>query len=347
MMKISDYKFAEYFIRNICKHHGCSFVDLSISVGGKGYQNGKILIEENNKFGKTIFQIVSTYVEHADLISGAKLEISPSEKTMFYNMVVSVLRDLTYSKKSLPIPEKFNSIPSRINRSHFIWTVMKNIVCPSFDKPFKNTKLVYGKTSYIDGAKYLTSQDIPNTDEDYFPFIFCNLEIENEATRDAFVFYEALRANEFDPRGIVHEIFTKQELWNKFYQTAKLAFPLDDDLNNFLTTLSIISNEMGSNDKRVKKVKENKYAQFGFGNSTWWYFGLLEKLLEPSRGSDWSAYETLKPVTEELWNKIEDEKKRRGMKELPLEILLRIQSEEFRQQPDLIIQGLLADDRIW
>jgi hypothetical protein len=162
-----------------------------------------------------------------------------------------------------------------------------------------------------------------------------------------------------DPRGVIHDIFNKEELWSKFNGLAKAAFRSSEAINDFMTTLSIISDEMSSVDKRLIQEKnaskkwtaktglwsQSQYA--GGGHGTWWYLGLIERMLEPSRGADWSGYYTMKPFTDELYAKIEKEKKRRGLSELPLELLLRVQSEEFKQQPDLIIQGLLSDNRVW
>jgi hypothetical protein len=352
-MKISDFKFAEYYIRNVCKHHGCAFIDLPVEIAKdrSGFHDGKIIIRDHSKLGKTIFHIVATYVQYADMIAGKKIDMSPSDKTSFYNSVVAMMRSLTYPKNSTPIDDDFKSVPGRLNRAHNVWSLMRNIICPAYDKPLENVKIVYGKTAFVDGAKYLTKDSMPSTDDNDFPFVFCNFEIENEASRDAFLFYEVLRAHAMDPRGVIHDIFTKQELWSKFLSSARIAYSEVDSINDFLTTLSILADEMGSIDGRLLKKSSNnnnfKAAQFGFGNSTWWYLGLIEKLLEPARGSDWSAYETMKPFTDELWDKVEAEKKKRGMKELPMELLLRLQSEQFRQQPDLIIQGLLADNRVW
>jgi len=356
-MKISDFKFAEYFLRTICKHHKCPFVDLPIEFDadkGGSFSDGKIVIGEWDKLGKTIFQIVSTYVHNADKITGVSLDVNPSTKTSFYNSVVAFLRDMTYSPLNIPVPEDFTSVVGKLNRNHFVWSTMRHIVCPSFDKPLKNVKIVYGKSALIDGAKFLTDKDIPSNKPDQFPFVYCNLEIENTPAREAFLLYEIIRAHEMDPRGILHDVFTKQELWNKFIESARISYNTNDAINDFLTTLSILSDEMGSIEKRLIKKNATWNAKNGihresqfFGNSTWWYMGLLEKLLEPARGPDWSGYEIMKPFTDELWEKVEKEKKKRGLKELPMELLLRVQSEEFKQQPDLIIQGLLADNRIW
>ena len=72
-----------------------------------------------------------------------------------------------------------------------------------------------------------------------------------------------------------------------------------------------------------------------------------EKMLEPARSEDWTVYETWKPITEELWAKVETQRRVRGLDEVPFEMLLRIMSEEQMTDETQTLQGLLSDDRIW
>lgn len=358
-MKISDFKLAEYFIRGICKTQNCPFVDLDIEFGGGlGFNGMKLSIAESDKLSKTIFQIVAAYLQNIERISGSPCTLTREERNIIINTTLALVRDMTYSTKNFPEAIGDQPVVLTVNREPFIWTVMRSIVCPAFDKPLKNVRILARKSPYMDGAKYLKKGDIPSKNEAIFPFVFTNLEVENGPTRTAYLLYEVIRAHEMDPRGVIHEIFTKQELWGKFFGLARAAFRQTDAINDFLTTLSIISDEMEGIDKRlVKNAAATKWnaktgiwsqAQYsGGGSGSWWYMGLIETMLEPSRGSDWSGFYTMKPFTDDLYKRIEVEKKKRGLPELPLELLLRVQSEEFKSQPDLIIQGLLADNRVW
>lgn len=364
-MKISDFKLAEFFIRGVCKTHACPFVDLEIvfeslpdSIAIKtAFQGGKLTLSPTDKFNKTVFSIVAAYLTNMDQISGIKCDLTNEERAIIINSIAAVVRDLSYSGFEFDPYEhggKEESVKSYLNRQSFCWTAMRSIICPAFDKPLTNVSIIARKSPYIDGAKYFNKGDITATDDSIFPFVFSNLEIASTPCREAYLLYEIIRAHEMDPRGVIHEIFTKQELWGKFFGLVRIAFKESDPINDFLTTLSILSDEMGSIEKRLLKTTTSKWnsktglwSQSQFNQSTWWYLGLIEKLLEPARGSDWSGYYTLKPFTDELWEKVEDEKKKRGLKELPMELLLRVQSDEYKMQPDLIIQGLLADNRVW
>jgi hypothetical protein len=138
----------------------------------------------------------------------------------------------------------------------------------------------------------------------------------------------------------------------------RLSLVETDAVNDFLMIVSALTQYSGEKmlDKTSWTLNPIKTSQLGGGGmggagsagaQTWWYLGLIEKLLEPARGPDWSRYEELQNQTKDLWNKIEQEKVKRGLDPLPMEILLRLQSEEYKQDPYLTIQGLLADNRVW
>jgi hypothetical protein len=97
--------------------------------------------------------------------------------------------------------------------------------------------------------------------------------------------------------------------------------------------------------------KMTKTAQFGFGEdgitSSWWYLGLLEKMLGVSRGSDWSTYKSLHPFFQELWDKIEKARIKKGREGLSYEALLRIKSKENDPKNVKVIEKMLASDRVW
>ena len=92
-----------------------------------------------------------------------------------------------------------------------------------------------------------------------------------------------------------------------------------------------------------------KEAQWEGNQSNWWFLGLTEKMLEPARSEDWTVYEMWKPVTEELWSEVEAERRKRGLDEVPFDLMLDITRNLRDQHTDetKTLQALLADDRIW
>ncbi|KKK53829.1 hypothetical protein LCGC14_3090880, partial [marine sediment metagenome] len=85
-----------------------------------------------------------------------------------------------------------------------------------------------------------------------------------------------------------------------------------------------------------------------------WQLGLLEQMLEPTRGSDWTVYKNLEPYVKEFWDKVEEVRKKRienGHDDgVPFNSLLRIKQKQtvgYETDPTLTIQGLLSSDRVW
>ena len=354
-MKISDFKLAEFFLRQICDHYQCGFVDLEIEFGEKEsyIEDNRMFIGPTDKFSRTVFQIISTYLQNINSICGKDLNISDENKISIYNTLIAMIRDLTYS------PDGFtykNAIQLHLNRMHFTWVVMQSIICPAYNKPLQNFRIIAAKSPYVDGAKFYQEADIAttsNVSQNDFPFIFVNLDIENVACRNAFLLKEAIRAHGLDPEKVIFDLLTKSEMKNKLLGAAKIVFVETDIINNFVALLAsmIGYNETESMMVMEKNSKWNSkiglYSQAQYNASTWWLLGLIEKMLGPARQPDWTAYQNMKPFTDELWEKVEKVKKERGLDPLPMEALLRVQSEDFKQKPNLIIQGLLADNRVW
>jgi len=81
-----------------------------------------------------------------------------------------------------------------------------------------------------------------------------------------------------------------------------------------------------------------------------WFLGLMEGMIEPTRGSDWSTTRSLQPYVEEFWNKVEKIKEDRGGNPLPFNSLLALKNEEngdCNVDTNKTLQSLLSSNRIW
>lgn len=358
--RISDFRIAEYLLRLYCTEFDSTFVDLPVvfKPEASGEISGGILFVSNRgKLSQTLFQIVAGYLNHSEFF-GSKLD--NALKSSLVNMTAAIVRDFTYSSKSLP--DALGALPAtlNLNRDAFVWLAMRNIICPAFQKPIINLPVVAIKSDTFDGAKlieqhnttYAVTPDARKfVDEIKANFLFVNMEVENYAARSAFLLFEAIRGHGLDPRSVCRELMTKAELKDRFFGLVRMSFVDDEDEQDFIFTLGILS-DMTPDEQmtRTAQVSSEGLGSGGGGKSShtsFWQFGLIEKLLEPDRGMDYSVYWRMKPFTDKLWAKVEKEKRERGLKELPLELLLRVQSEQYHTDPTLITQALLADNRVW
>lgn len=353
MTKISDFKISEYLLKIFCKMGNTSFIDIPIvfTENLSCYNFNGLNIKKHDKLNKTYFDIISTYISFSDLILKNSATLSDDEKSNFLIFTASILRDLSYSKYSTTHGIKTGFL-TKLNRNPFMWILFRDIICPSFNKPVSNAILLYGRRYDIDGA-LLLKDGINNISE---PIIFSNLEIDNPYCREAFMFFELLKYFNLNPEAVIYDIFSKNEILEKFIGLLKINYIHTDGINDFLTTLCVLSSYPSQDEILIKESKNwiSKAGILTYSQSTpftqsemWWHFGLIEKLLGPSRFPDWKVYFNMKPITEDLWARCEKERKNRGLKELPYEVLLRVQSDEFKQRSDLTIQGLLSDNRVW
>lgn len=350
MKTISDFPLAEWYLRRVCNSFGAPFVDLPVAFYeneiGAALVDNQIVVGKTDRLSQTLFQIFGAYIHNIDRISGP-CNASDAEKVKHINAFLSIGRDLTYGSGMPELGEIKEAVTTRLNRDAFVWILLRDVICPAFEMAIKNTKVIASRTPYVDGAKFFENGDIdaPTLQPQDYPFIFLNLDVENLPCRAAYLLHEAIRAQGINPKVVIYDLLSKSELRGKVEGLAKAAFVEDHLIDNFMSMLGILVGYTGPSHKTA--AASGKVVKAQFSNGSWWLMGLIEQQLEPARGYDWQPYHELEPMTNELWEKVEREKERRGLSQLPLELLLRVQSEQFKQKPDLIIQGLLADARIW
>jgi len=200
-----------------------------------------------------------------------------------------------------------------------------------------------GNLSNLDVAKFVEIKDLSfkHIKED---FIFENLGVENDAVRQAFMLIETLRAYKLNPHEIISKIMNSS-IREHFIGLAKLAF---DDYDYFVRTIL----EILGLDPSVKISEQSdselvKVAQQFAVPSSFWFMGLLEKMLEPVRGPDLMVHQELEKDVQAFWNEVELVKKSRKNEGVPFDMLLRIKSKGYETEPNKTIQALLSSVRVW
>jgi hypothetical protein len=151
---------------------------------------------------------------------------------------------------------------------------------------------------------------------------------------------------------VIKQIF-ESDLHKKLKGAVKIAFIEDSDVDEFVAALFSILNM--KNTVQASYVSDIKTAQAGdnpqSGPMQWWYNGLLEKMLAPARGDDWSTHESLSGFMEDMWNDVEKIRAKKpqgeGVNFNDLLRLMRAHSVEGNTDPNTTIQSLLSSERIW
>jgi len=355
--RISDFIVARRILEIVCHKNRCDFVNLAIDFGKHepcfDYDSQVLKLPEEATFPQTVYSIVSLYIDNMAFI--CKKQIPNEEDRMAVkNFALALSRDFATSDAKLST-NRDDIHAMRLDQFPVVWMLLKAIICPARNLPLNNLQIVTGPSGVADGAVLIDDTADSSVKRDK-PFVFVNLDIEAEAVRAAFLLVEVLRYlckqvdSDSGAEDIMRSAISEFYLRSKIVDFISMAYPEPEKAADFFATLSIICNSEDMEVIAVKLMAEDaddmvRTAQ-GMADN-WWFLGLTEKMLEPARSEDWTVYETWKPITEELWAKVETQRRVRGLDEVPFEMLLRIMAEEQVTDETQTLQGLLSDDRIW
>lgn len=353
--KVSDFKIAESILRKICKKYGVNFVDVPISF--EEDIQGILFIDKTKNISHTTFKIVAEYMKKSVEIVDIQLMPDESQRDNFLIMLATNLRNFMYKNDDF---DETTEEPYllRLYQYPLVWVLMKDIICPIYNKELVNIKIIYGGSPYIDISKYYMKEEIPEENISDESFIFIN-RIDNKVVQEAFVFIETLRAYNLSPIEVIKDLY-ETDLYDKFYGLLQIALNNDDEINDFECTImtiigincyGLMSKKIAQFNSSFTKIAQNSVA--GLPNQ-FWFIGLLEKMMESSRGTNWSVYNNLEPYIKEFWDKVEDVKQKRIKSGhdsgVPFDILLRLKSKQtvgYETDPTQTIQALLSSNRVW
>lgn len=357
MRKISDYKLSKFLIESACEGAGCPFVDLNIRFTEDGQMgdvlsNGSICVSDAKNWFDINSKIVLIYFTHFEQICGSSLIMDHTELERVLDLWRAFLLFLCNDEGSLDCFKNDEEFVLRLYQFPVVWLLMKDIICTAYEVQLDNIAIaVVEDTSACDIAEYLDKEilDIENS------FIGLNGCIEYKPVRDAFLFIAALKAHDLNAYKIIKEMMSS-ELQSKICGAMKLVYGDDKKVNDFLMILltyvgieNKIEHLVVDSTKKANSESMIKEAQF-MNNLTnsFWFFGLIEKMLEPSRVTDWSVYKGLNPWFQEIQDKIEVEQKKAGRDGVTYESMLRVRSgENTKEENNTIIEKNLGSDRVW
>lgn len=347
MLMVTDFKIAASILRKVCFSHNVFFVDVPICF--EQPEEGCLCIGETKNIAHTLYRIIAEYITNSESIVGEVLFPDEEKRENYLIMVSNNLRYFVY-KDSRFYSSSDEPYASRLYQKPILWVMLKDLICPLNDKRFENIKLVYGENNKIDIARYYRKGEIEKdgqlNDE---AFIFVN-DISNLVIQNAFIIVSALEHFGLSPIEVFKHIY-QNEIYRIFRGILEVSMD-EEEINDFESALSVI---MGFNLRSFQDSNNiSKFAQTGGMHNQWWNIGLIEKMIEPLRGSDWSSFDGIEEYVEEFWNKVEEVRQKRvknGHDDgVPFDILLRIKSKQMsgkQVDPTMTLQGLLSSNRVW
>jgi len=360
MFKVSDFKLVVAFIKKACCIKNSIFVDLPVFFEEEGgistYHNGGLYIGKPKILGDTLSRVLIAYFKYFEKITGKRLfEDKDSYDTLFLH-VINFFRFLCFSQNSFLEAKADEPIAMRLYQKPLVWLLMKDIIVPAYSlKSFDNIKIIEASSPFVDVAYYVTNDEYKKynqgNEELDEPFVFVNNDIEYKPYSDAHLFLETIKSTGEAERGVICDILTSS-LKDKLIGAIELEYKTDKKINDFLLCLMTISDYENKSEELIYSGNMEKQAQHAHNpyiniSDTWWFLGLIEKMLEPARGPDWDTYQILNPYFEGIWNNIEQERKKRGREGLTYEALLRIKDGETDIDDVYVIEKALKSNRVW
>lgn len=341
--KISDFAIVCKALQILCKRLDCDFVDLPVTFDSEEscFKNGCICLKKGGNLLDTMASIYSIYVNSLGTICGRNVDNIECRNSLM-TFFLSLLRDFKTQYGRTASFDENDVIAMRLDQFHAVWMLLKNIFCPYKNIPLLNAKIIAKSSEQFDVALAIDDED---------PYIFVNLDIEKDSVRSAFLLVESLKLmlREGDSaEAVIRELFSNYFMKERLIDFLGVAFASDEEVSNFLATLAILcqSQELEETALSLGK-KEYKTAQANPYAGNFWFLGLTEKMMDSVRGADWSTTKNLKDFSKDLWDRVEEERKKRGLTEVPFEMLLRVQSEDLTTPTGQTMQSLLSKTRIW
>jgi hypothetical protein len=344
--KITDYAILTKSLQILCKRLDCEFVDFPIefkaNIEDAEFTGKAFICDTNGTFLTTAVAVYALYVHNLDKIVGRNIDNLEYRNSLIVYFL-TLVNDFAIEYKSKRQRDPSQQIYMKLDQFHVVWMLLKNLICPYKNLELKNIKILAQNAACYDAAKMIELENET--------ICFVNLDIEKSSVRSAFLLVESLRIILKDrtesSESVIREMFTNFFMKDKLIDFLGMAFGENSDISNFLAVLSILCQSQEIENMAVSLKSNVKTAQSNPYTGNWWFLGLTEKMLESVRGPDFSTTIMLKDFSKELWEKVEKERKARGLVELPFELLLRIQSRDLATPPNQTLQQLLSKSRIW
>jgi len=337
MYKISDFKIAEIFIRKVCDLKNCDFYDFAVTDEDVCLCNDDaISISGCDHIGQTYLRIFSEYINNMNTLYGHIIDNGDQEAIIKSTAVM--IRRICFSPLVFGEGQPEEPVALKLYQKPLPYLFMRDLVCPLFSVPLQNVRMIAMKSSTLDPAKFIPEVDSIDGDG----AIFVNMSIEDLPIRNAFLCIASMHAHDLNPAEVVRQLYDSG-MASKISGLGRLAFPDSKDVDSFVGSLASFADLSGL-------VKMKKQAQVFSHQGTydlWWYLGLIEGMLEPVRGADWSTYARLHKYLEDFWEEVEKARADRGGEHVPFETLLRIKWKDFKTPEKKTLQSLLSNNRVW
>lgn len=352
MFRVSDFILPKKIIEAACQSKGVGFVDLEVcfeeSADSQIIRN-KLHIGTQDSMEGTYSCIIKGYFNNFKNIHGVSLFCSSKEATYVFSQIAAFLNKIFRDTNRAEGWKPEEPVVQRLYQYPLVWVLMRDFVCPIEEADITNLKVIYCPSPWVDMARHFDGENNKELklDEVEGDWLFLNSDCVHEPLEQASLFCAALEAHNICPKELMLKIKNNVYLMDKFNGIASVYFMNDemrDDFINFVLTFSGVENLSESlvssdNIKEAQMIEPN--------HSNWWFFGLIEKMLEPARGADMHIHEALESLRDTIQKRVLETKEEAGREGASYERLLRALDDDESDGKYVILEKELSSDRLW
>lgn len=351
MFRISDFILPKKLIESACQSVGVGFVDLEISFEeshGLPLIKNKLFIGKQESIEGTYWEIISGYFNNFKLIHGKCLFSSNKESIVVYLKINEFLDKLFEETKRADGWKPNAPVVQRLYQYPLVWTLMKDFVCPLEEKGITNLKLVFYSSPWVDMSRSFDAKNNKDLkiDDVEDSWIFLNSDCVYEPMEQASLFCSALESHDICPKEFMLKLKNNLYLFDKLKGIAYLYFMNESDRDSFINLVLTFSEVDNLSETLVSSDNIKEAQAIEPSHSNWWFFGLIEKMLEPARGTDTKIHESLEVLRDVIQKKVLKTVQESGREGATYEKLLRALDDDSEERY-VILEKELSSDRLW
>jgi len=323
---IRDFPLVYFLAKNVCDDIGVPLNNIKVSYDGI---DGSIIVPHESSFGGTQIAILQSAILSSCRSAGRSGIDSQASGAL---AACAGIVQIAYGMAGIA---PFEGSPfMMLDQLPMAFMCAKNFVCPVCELTFINfpIRFVNEPLSHHfvkDNTAFINSGIITDGGRDCVA-LACLIDLNGKNVRDCFVKLLSNRNSVRLFRVCIDEVYGNDSANAEAFMVMAHAFA---DMN-----YGIMSD--------AKIGQQAKTASFT--PPSFWIFGLIEKMLAPVRGVRDNIAGKWAPISSEIWDRIDERRKKMGLPHAPMEVMLRVQAEPFTDENDAkILQSKLEDARLW
>jgi len=358
---LSNFTLISSLLRNFSRHFNCPFLDFSIkfkNIEIAQIDNGCLFLPVSSDPYGLSTSAVTVYLQNL-----LKLQMIDEQAfRLGLNFNLGLLHEIYERDTHDGSGDVLNIM--KMDQFPHAFIPLCDLILPEINIPYDNYRVVVSPDLKFDVCRpYFESEGLSKEvcKSDDFPIIFLNSYVKDPVFYTTFLIdcYLSCYFKDEDKslrkmKGLLSDL-DFIDILNSFYGNIWE----EQDLSKFFFMMGIVFELPYSISDVFNSYHsgQEKTAQWGpvdtssrgsqSVDSSFWQYGLIEKMLGPVRGYDFTIKEVWQPIVNKLLAMIEEKRKKSGLERAPVEFMLRVKDGDVNCEKPRLLQDMLSEMRVW